>query len=441
MKNKQFLSDVPMSWDKVRLKNLVEVKITDGPHETPQLVEEGIPFISAEAIKNNKVNFDKKRGNITYNLHEKYSRKCSPQRNDILIIKSGATTGNSAIVETDEVFDIWSPLALVRADTKKVLPYFLFYVISSKLFRNQIEISWSFGTQQNIGMKVIENLYIPLPSIAVQKQAVLYLDFKLADIDNLISSKEKQIQLLEEQRQAMITEAVTKGLSSNVKMKNSGIDWIGEVPDHWQVKKIKFLSNVKRGASPRPIDDPKYYSESGKYSWVRISDVTKSGKYLVETKDRLSSLGASKSVKRYKGDLFLSIAGTVGKACITQINCCIHDGFVYFDNLKIKEELLYYIFESGQCYKGLGKFGTQLNLNTDTVGNIVIPVCTQNESEDILVYLQTKDLEYRELIRQVELQLVKINEYRQSLIHEVVTGKIPIEEMEKYLWEVEDGGN
>lgn len=98
MNNKEFLNEIPESWGKIKLKNLVSLKITDGPHETPDLIDEGIPFISAEAIKNNTIDFTKKRGFISEELHKKYSLKCSPRKNDILIIKSGATTGNSSIV-------------------------------------------------------------------------------------------------------------------------------------------------------------------------------------------------------------------------------------------------------------------------------------------------------------------------------------------------------
>lgn len=112
--------------------------------------------------------------------------------------------------------------------------------------------------------------------------------------------------------------------------KDSRIEWLGEIPTHWQSIKLKWLSPVKRGASPRPIADPKYFDENGRFAWVRISDVTASERYLQETKDRLSELGSSLSVKQYPGDFFVSIAGSVGKPIITKIDCCIHDGFVYF---------------------------------------------------------------------------------------------------------------
>lgn len=92
-----------------------------------------------------------------------------------------------------------------------------------------------------------------------------------------------------------------------LKYEDSGIEWIGEIPEHWEVLKIKRLSVVKRGASPRPIDDPKYFDENGEFAWVRIADVTASERYLERTTQKLSELGSSLSVKQYPGDFFVSI--------------------------------------------------------------------------------------------------------------------------------------
>src|SRR5690606_3799189 len=104
------------------------------------------------------------------------------------------------------------------------------------------------------------------------------------------------------------------------------------------------------------------------YSWVRISDVTASDGVLRSTEQRLSELGASLSVPLQPGALFVSIAASVGKPCITAIKACIHDGFVYFPRLSVPPMFLFRVFEAGQCFAGLGKMGTQLNLNTETIG-------------------------------------------------------------------------
>ena len=421
-----WLGEIPSEFNIISLKNLVKVKVTDGPHETPTAVEDGIPFISAEAIQNFSINFDSKWGYITKEDHLKYSKKCSPKNGDIFIVKSGATTGKVAYVDTNIEFNIWSPLALIRADEKIVYSRYLFYFIISQFFQEQIQFSWSFGTQQNIGMGVIQNLQIVISSLSEQQQIVDFLDYKTGQCDRFIANRQKQIELLNEQKAAIINKAVTKGINPNAKMKPSGIEWIGDIPEHWECMKIKRLSVVKRGASPRPIDDPKYFDENGEFAWVRIADVTASERYLENTTQRLSKLGSSLSVKMYPNDFFLSIAGSVGKPIITKIKCCIHDGFVWFPYLKINHEFLYYLFSTGLPYQGLGKFGTQLNLNTDTVGDIFLPIPTADEMTIIVSFIdnQTQKIDY--LISKYQKQIELMQEYRTALISQAVTGKIDV---------------
>ncbi|MBU0495879.1 MAG: restriction endonuclease subunit S [Chloroflexi bacterium] len=212
-------------------------------------------------------------------------------------------------------------------------------------------------------------------------------------------------------------------------MKDSGVPWLGAIPAHWEVSRIRRLCRVRRGASPRPIDDPIYFDDEGEYAWVRISDVTASSKYLLESEQVLSELGKSKSVPLEPGEIFLSIAATVGKPIITQIKCCIHDGFVYFVGLKQNREYLFYLFSGDELYKGLGKLGTQLNLNTDTIGDIHIPVPPDEEQSAIAAFLDRETAKLDALIAKVQEMIARLQEYRTDLISAAVTGKIDVREM------------
>lgn len=203
--------------------------------------------------------------------------------------------------------------------------------------------------------------------------------------------------------------------------RESGIEWLGKIPDHWQILPIKRFTLIKRGASPRPIDDEKYFDDDGEYAWVRIADVTANKHYLKETTQRLSDLGKSYSVPLESGQLFLSIAGSVGKPMISKIKCCIHDGFVYFQGLTQEPEFLYYIFESAQPYLGLGKLGTQLNLNTDTVGGINIGLPPIDEQQTIAQFLDHKTQQIDQLIAKKQTLIDKLNEQRIALITHAVT--------------------
>ena len=203
--------------------------------------------------------------------------------------------------------------------------------------------------------------------------------------------------------------------------KSSGVEWVGDVPEHWQVCKLKRLSPVKRGASPRPIDDPKFFDDDGEFSWVRISDVTASRKYLTQTTQKLSTLGSSLSVKLEPETFFVSIAASVGKPIITKIKCCIHDGFVYFPYLQINPDFLYYLFDGGQLFQGLGKLGTQLNLNTETIGSIHIPLPPNDEIQLIVDYLDRETTQIDNLIAAKEQMLTLLEEKREALISHAVT--------------------
>ena len=205
------------------------------------------------------------------------------------------------------------------------------------------------------------------------------------------------------------------------KYKDTGMEWLGEVPEHWEVISIKWLSPVKRGASPRPIDDPKYFDNEGEFAWVRIADVSACDGVLNETTQRLSEFGSSLSVKIAPGELFVSIAGTVGKPCISAIKACIHDGFVYFPTLKINPLFLYRIFEGGVCYGGLGKWGTQLNLNTDTIGSIRVALPPADELETLLEFLDRETGKIDELVAEQRLLMELLKDKRQAVISHAVT--------------------
>ncbi|MGQ8817442.1 restriction endonuclease subunit S [Serratia sp. NA_13] len=204
----EWLGEVPEHWDVCAIKNIVSTPITDGPHETPNFIDEGVPFISAEAISSGIIDFEKKRACISIKDHIRFSKKYTPKFNDIYMVKSGATTGVTAIVETDSEFNIWSPLAVIRCDALSH-PYFVLNFLRSNPFQTAVELNWSFGTQQNIGMGVIGNLRITRPPISEAIDIAKHLQFKCSKIEMLISMAISQISLMQERRTALISAAVT----------------------------------------------------------------------------------------------------------------------------------------------------------------------------------------------------------------------------------------
>lgn len=283
-------------------------------------------------------------------------------------------------------------------------------------------------TVKHLSSNDVRKIRLGAPPETEQRAIAAFLERETVRIDALVAKKERLIELLQEKRTALITRAVTKGLDPTVPMKDSGVEWLGEIPAHWEVKKIKRLCLVRRGASPRPIEDPIYFDDEGQYAWVRIADVTASERYLEATTQRLSNLGKSKSVALEPGELFVSIAATVGKPIITKIKCCIHDGFVYFVGLRENREYLYYLFSCGEAYKGLGKLGTQLNLNTDTIGDIYLPRPSPHEQQAIVLFLDQETATLDALIAKVGDAIDRLKELRTALISAAVTGKIDVRE-------------
>ena len=204
----EWLGEVPAHWEVRALKNIVSTPITDGPHETPQFFDEGIPFVSAEAVSQGFINFEKIRGHISAEDHQRYSQKYLPRRGDVYMVKSGATTGVTAIVETDQEFNIWSPLAALRCGDK-MLPKYLLHYMRSRHFQEAVTLNWSFGTQQNIGMGVIGDLYTPAPPLEEQTAIASLLDQETAKLDTLMAEAQSAITLLQERRTALISAAVT----------------------------------------------------------------------------------------------------------------------------------------------------------------------------------------------------------------------------------------
>ena len=204
-----WIGNIPNHWTISKLLYQLSQPITDGPHITPVFLDKGIPFISAEAVSSGKIDFSKLRGYISSEFYKLCCRKYTPQINDIYIVKSGATTGVSAIVEEKIKFQIWSPLAALRFNDHKVLPKFALYVIKSNYFLRQIENAWSYGTQQNIGMRVIEKLKIAFPSLDEQQSIIEQLDTTCSQVDSTIDTKQKQLETLAKYKQSLIYEYVT----------------------------------------------------------------------------------------------------------------------------------------------------------------------------------------------------------------------------------------
>jgi restriction endonuclease S subunit len=419
----EWLGKIPEHWENWKISHAFQ-KIGSGT--TPSTnrydyYDGDVPWINTSELRENIITDTSVKITNKALLDNSVLNLYSP--GTLLIAMYGATIGRLGILGITACTNqaccaLANPILL---DTK-----FVFYWLWMR--RNELIILSSGGGQPNINQEKIRSIKIPAPPLPEQQKIAEFLDQETGKIDKLITKKERLIELLKEKRTALISHAVTKGLNPDVPMKDSGVEWLGEIPEHWEVKKCKQLSLIKRGASPRPIDDPSFFDDDGAYSWVRISDVTASNKYLETSEQKLSELGKSKSIALEPGELFVSICATVGKPIITNIKCCIHDGFVYFPFLRENREYLFYIFSGGELYKGMGKQGTQLNLNTDIIGDIKLPIPPLPEQQKIAQFLDRETSKIDNLITKTRTSIDHLKEYRTALISAAVTGKIDVRE-------------
>ena len=425
----EWLGYIPVNWNIHSLKRVLSTPITDGPHETPILYDEGIPFVSAESVKGGVINLDYKRGYISLEDHKRFQRKVSPKKEDIFIVKSGATTGNVGLAITDQVFDIWSPLALVRGDSSVVEQEFLYYLLLSNIFRVQVEQGWSYGTQQNISMKTLGNIKIIVPPLEEQKIIIKYLHNKCTQIDTIIAKEQSVIEKMQEYKKAIITQAITRGLNSSAKMKKTGFEWIGMIPKHWNVKKIKYLTS-KIGSGKTPKGGSDIYVDEG-VLFIRSQNVY-DGYFDLSSAVFIShEIDCTMSNTRvYREDVLLNITGgSIGRSClyesdelanvnqhvcIIRCNSQMRPKFMqYFWNSSIGKTSID-IYQSGANREGLNFFG---------IGNTVVPTPELYEQDKIISYLDDKCDSIDRVISQKLTIIDTLAEYKRSLIYEVVTGK------------------
>ena len=195
----------------------------------------------------------------------------------------------------------------------------------------------------------------------------------------------------------------------------------GKISKEWDVVTIEEICKVRRGASPRPIGDPSFFSHIGR-GWIRISDVTETYKFLRKTSQYLSKKGEERSVKVNPGDLIMSICATIGKPIILDMKACIHDGFVWFSELSSKAnvEYLFYVLQKNEItFSSKRQTGTQGNLNTTLVGKTLISLPPLPEQQKIAEILSTVDM----AIEKADEAIEKTQRVKKGLMQELLTGR------------------
>ena len=425
----EWIEKIPQDWTVVPLKWIV--KFGKGlPITKDNLVEQGVPVVSYGQI-HSKTNSGTHLGkDLIRFVSEKYFQSNPSslgKKGDIFFADTSedyAGVGNAVLVDGDEpVFAGYHTIIVRPIDL--LYSKYLAYLFLTDAWRSQLCSRVSGIKVFSVTQGLLKETTVILPP--TEKVAVMtdYLDHKCGQIDAIIARQLEVIEKLKVYKLSVITEAVTKGLDPNMPMKDSGVEWIGSIPEGWETASVSRVATVVRGASPRPAGDPRYFNGQD-VPWITVAEVTKDdGKYITSTEDYLTEEGAKYSRQVEKGTLLLSNSGaTLGVPKVTLITGCINDGSVAFLNLKIEQMYLLYVFKSRtlELRKQMQGYG-QPNLNTTIIKSIVIPLPQPDEQKSICMYLDNRCKAIDDVIAIKEKIVSRLVEYKKSLIYEVVTGK------------------
>ena len=270
-------------------------------------------------------------------------------------------------------------------------------------------------------------IFVTFPPLEEQTAIADFLDQKTAQIDAAIAIKEQQIALLKERKQIIIQQAVTQGLDPTVPMKDSGVEWIGQIPVHWEVKKIKYLAQIFRGKfTHRPRNDPALYD--GEYPFFQTGDVARAGKYLKDFKQTLNEKGLKVSTLIPKGTVVITIAANIGDVAILDIDACFPDSVVGFSpNSEIDGDFLYYsLGNMKQQFIDSSIKNTQMNLNVERIGANSTCRPPLAEQIEIVQFIEVQSNKIDDTVILQQQQIEKLREYKTTLINSAVTGKIRV---------------
>ncbi|MBQ4527905.1 MAG: restriction endonuclease subunit S [Clostridia bacterium] len=428
----EWIGEIPESWEVCKIKHFAEgedgVKIGPfGSALTNRLINDGDYNVYSQA---NLIGADFSKTNHTIN-EETFAQLNNYEvlPGDICVSMMG-TIGKCKVVPDGIKQGIMdSHLIKIRLDST-VNPKFFEYVYdkdNSGVCFVQMKMESKGSIMDGLNSKIVKNLLFPLPPIEEQDFIVKYLEEKCGKIDSLIAVKEKSNALLKEQRQSIIYEAVTKGLNSDVPMKYSGIEWIGDVPETWDVKKIKYCFDLVAGATPKSSNS-EYWD--GNIVWITPADYKTEDVFIEKGHKNITDEGMQSCATTLipENCIIFSKRAPVGLVAINRVPLCTNQGCIScIPHNDISSKFYYYVMSVFTEQFELFASGTTFKeISADSFANFLLPNTTFDEQVEIVNYLDEKCAELDTIIKSNRTIIEKLKEYRKSIIFEAVTGKAEI---------------
>ena len=402
-----WIGQIPEDWEVCKIKFLCSEIFSGGTPSTnnDKYWNGDIPWLQSGKIQNDYIfEYDK---TITKEGLENSSTKMV-MKDSILLAMTGATCSNVGYLTFNSCAN-QSVMAYIPL--KNTNPKFLFYILIA--CKNEILLHKNGGAQSGINGEVCQNLYAPKLPLKIQQKIVEILDKKCGQIDELVRIEENEIEKLKEYKTSLITKVVTKGLDPNAKMKDSGIPWIGQIPEDWKVGRLKnfYLNRIEKYNG----QNLNYFALENIESW--------SGRF-IETENIYDK---KESILCYKNDcVFGKLRPYLAKAFLLPFDMCCSSEFAIFYSKINNTKYLFYCFISFGIIDVINSstYGTKMpRANIEYILNLQFAIPTVIEQQQIVDYLDKRCEEIDNLIKIKQEKIEKLKEYKKSLIYQYVTGK------------------
>ena len=422
----EWIGPIPEQWESTKLKFVGEslIGIIYSPDDIVN-EGEGILVLRSSNIQDGKLAFE----DCVY-VNKQVQAKYLTKKGDILLCArngSAHLVGKAAYIEKEsEEVTFGAFMSIVRSELHK----YLFYFFNSQVFKAQTGL-FSTSTINQLTSDTLNNMFISFPRDKKEQTAITaYLDRKTAEIDELIADKKRLLELYEEEKTAIINQAVTKGINPDAPMKDSGIEWLGEIPEHWEVKRLKTIARVQTGRTPKIQNSQIDFFDSGEINWFTPADFDGNNE-LTDSKRKL----ISEAIETGEVELFpeysiylVSIGATLGKVSFFRQKASANQqiNIIIFNQTFNPLFGYYFLVGNKEMITLEADYTTLPILNQSKTKSLFFAVPPFEEQQSIVHHIATECSRVQAKKAKTEKLIDLLTEYRTALISEVVTGKIKV---------------